>query len=148
MVSLRRVRVSKAEDLRSAGGLAGSEVTEQKKPTEEVFHACDVFLNLRVVLRRLVPMVHAEKLGMKLTLRDHSVEDPPFSRRQDFLVPRVAKKVSLVTDVGRVISKISGVEEGHDRGAVFVGVEKQEVFELRLKKLDLHSDKLAKIVHA
>jgi hypothetical protein len=140
--------VSKTENLRSAGGLAGSEMTEQKKPTEEVFHAYNVSLNSRVVLRRLVPMIHAEKLGMKLTLRDHLIKDSSLFRRQDFLVPRVAKKVSLVTGVGRVISKISGVEKGHDRSAVFVGVKEQEVFELRLKKLDLHSDKLAKIVHA
>jgi hypothetical protein len=148
MVSLRCVRMSKAKNLGAAGGLARRKMTEQEEPTQEIFHACDVSLHRRVVPRGLIPIVKAEKLGVKLTLRDHSVEDPPLLRRQDSLVPRVAEKVSLVTDVGRVISKVPRVEAGYNRGSVLVGVEEEEVFELRLKKLDLRPDKLAKVLHA
>jgi hypothetical protein len=101
-----------------------------------------------VILRGLISIVKAEKLGVKLTLRDHSIKDSPLPRRQDSLVPRVAEKVSLVTDVGRVISKVPRVETGYNRGSVLVGVKKEEVFELRLKKLDLRPDKLAKILYA
>jgi hypothetical protein len=39
------------------------------------------------------------------------------------------------------------VETGYNRGSVFVGVKKEEVFELRLKKLDLRPDKLAKVLY-
>jgi hypothetical protein len=101
-----------------------------------------------VVPRELIPIVKTEKLGVKLTLRDHSVKNSSLLRRQDSLVSRVAEKVSLVTGVGRVISKVPRVETGYNRGSVLVGVEKEEVFELRLKKLDLRSDKLAKILYA
>jgi hypothetical protein len=101
-----------------------------------------------VVSRELIPIVKTEKLGVKLTLRDHLVENSSLLRRQDSLVPRVAEKVSLVTDVSRVISKVSRVETGYNRGSVLVGVEEEEIFELRLKKLDLRPDKLAKVLHA
>jgi hypothetical protein len=76
-----------------------------------------------VVLRRLVPIIHAEKLSVELTLRDHLIKDPPLSRRQDYLVLRVAEKVLLVINVSRVILKILGGETGHDYSAVLVSVE-------------------------
>jgi hypothetical protein len=101
-----------------------------------------------VILRELIPIVKTEKLGVKLTLRDHSIKDSPLLRRQNFLIPRIAEKVSLIINVSRVISKIPRVETGYNRGSVLVGVKKEKIFELRLKKLDLRSDKLAKILHA
>jgi hypothetical protein len=101
-----------------------------------------------VILRELIPIVKAEKLGVKLTLRDYLIKDSPLLRRQNSLVPRIAEKVSLVINVGRVISKIPRVETGYNRGSVFVDVKKEKIFELRLKKLDLRSDKLAKVFYA
>jgi hypothetical protein len=100
-----------------------------------------------VVLRELIPIVKAEKFGVKLTLRDHLIEDSPFLRRQNSLVPRIAEKVSLVTDVGRVISKIPRVETEYNRNSIFVDVKKKEIFELKLKKFNLRPDKLAKILY-
>jgi hypothetical protein len=101
-----------------------------------------------VVLHRLIPIVHAKKVSMKPPLRDNIIKDPPLPGRQDFLVSRVAKKVSVVTTVSRVISKVLGVEKGDNRGAVLVGVQEEEVFELRLKELDFGLNKLAKVGHA
>jgi hypothetical protein len=101
-----------------------------------------------VVLHGLIPIVHAKKVGIKLILRDDAVKDSPLLGRQDFLISRVAKKVSVVTVVNRVISKVPGVKKEDDRSAVLVGVQKEKVFELRLKELDFGPDKVAKIGHA
>jgi hypothetical protein len=101
-----------------------------------------------VISRELIPIVKAEKLGVKLTLRDHLIKNSSFFRRQDSLVSRVAEKVSLITDVGRVILKVPRVEIRYNRGSVLVGVKEEEIFELRLKKLNLRPDKLAKILYA
>jgi hypothetical protein len=101
-----------------------------------------------VVLRKLISIVKAEKFDVKLTLRDYSVKDSPFLKRQNSLVPRVAKKVSLIINVNRVISKVSRVKIRYNRGSVLVGVKKKEIFELKLKKLNLRPNKLAKVLHA
>jgi hypothetical protein len=100
-----------------------------------------------VVLRELIPIIKAEKLGVKLTLRDHSIKDSPLLRRQNSLVPRIAEKVSLIINVNRVISKVPRVKTEYNRGSVLVGVKKEEIFELRLKKLDLRLNKLAKVLY-
>jgi hypothetical protein len=101
-----------------------------------------------VILRELISIVKAEKLGVKLILRDYSVKDSSFLRRQNFLVPRIAEKVLLIINVNRVISKVPRVKIRYNRGSILVGVKKKEVFELRLKKLDLRSNKLAKVLYA
>jgi hypothetical protein len=93
-----------------------------------------------VGLRELTPIILTEKLGIKPTLRDNPIKDSPLLRRQDSLVPRIAKKVSLIINISRVISKISGVETEYDRSSVLVGVKKEKVVKLRLKKLDFRSD--------
>jgi hypothetical protein len=100
-----------------------------------------------VILRELISIVKAEKLGVKLILRDHSVKDSSFLRRQNFLVPRIAEKVSLIINVDRVISKVPRVKIRYNRGSILVGVKKKEVFELKLKKLDLRLNKLAKVLY-
>jgi hypothetical protein len=100
-----------------------------------------------VILCELIPIIKAEKLDVKLTLRDHLIKDLSFFRRQNSLVPRIAKKVSLIINISRVILKIPRVETEYNRNSVFVDVKKEKVFELRLKKFDLRSDKLAKILY-
>jgi hypothetical protein len=92
-------------------------------------------------------MVHAKKIGIKLTLRDNTVKDSPLLGRQDFLISRIAKKVLVITTVDRVISKIPGVKKGNDRSAVLVGVQEEKVFKLRLKELDFGPDKVTKVGH-
>jgi hypothetical protein len=101
-----------------------------------------------VVLRKLISIVKTEKLGVKLTLRDYLIKNSPLLRRQNSLVPRVAEKVSLIINVDRVVSKVPRVETGYNRGSVLVDVKKEKIFELRLKKLDLRPDKLAKVLYA
>ena len=92
------------------------------------------------------PMVEAEELGLTPILLEDLVEDSPVIGWLSLLIPKVPKKVPLITGMSSIVSKVTGLEGRHSRTSILIKVE-EKVFKLRLKKLNLYADKPSQVVH-